>query len=80
MSDIMSDMKIVTLRSLRRRAALLDAAAQGEEIVVTRFGKPYVRIIPAKQPRSFLGAGTHLHQKEALSSDPIPDTEWKGLG
>ena len=55
MSYIMSDMKTVTLRSLRRDAALLDSAAEGEEILVTRFGKPYVRIIPAKQPRSFLG-------------------------
>ena len=53
-------MKTVTLRSLRRDTGLLDAAAGGEEILVTRFGKPYVRIVPAKQPRSFLGAGKHL--------------------
>jgi prevent-host-death family protein len=75
----MSDMKTVTLRSLRRDAALLDRAASGEEILVTRFGKPYVRIIPAKQPQSFLGAGKHLKQKQAVSSDPIPTAELKGL-
>jgi len=79
MSDILSDMKTVTLRALRRDASLLDTAAEGEEIVVTRFGKPYVRIIPAKRPRSFLGAGTHLLQKAAISSEPIPASEWKGL-
>ncbi len=79
MSDILSDMKTITLRALRRDASLLDAAGEGEEIVVTRFGKPYVRIVPAQQPRSFLGAGAHLRQKEAVSSAPIPASEWKGL-
>ena len=78
-TDIVSDMKIVTLRSLRRQTALLDEAADGEELMVTRFGTPYVRIIPAKKPRSFLGAGKHLGQKEAVPSDPIPLSEWKGL-
>ena len=79
MSDILSDMKIVTLRSLRRNAALLDAAAEGEEVVVTRFGKPYVRIVPAMQPQSFLGAGSHLKSKKPVSSEPVPASEWKGL-
>jgi len=79
MSDIMSDMKIVTLRSVRRDAALLDRAASGEEILVTRFGKPYVRIIAANQARSFLGAGKHLRTKKPVSPDPIPVSEWKGL-
>ena len=79
MSDIMSDMKTVTLRSLRRDSTLLDYAASGEEIPVTRFGKPYVRIIPAKQSRFFLGAGRHLSQKKAVSPNPIPASEWKGL-
>jgi antitoxin (DNA-binding transcriptional repressor) of toxin-antitoxin stability system len=40
MSDSLSDMKTVTLRALRRDASLLDAAADGEELPVTRFGKP----------------------------------------
>lgn len=79
MSDIMSDMKTVTLRALRRDSALLDRAAGGEDILVTRHGKPYVRISPAKQPRSFLGAGKHLGQKRAVPPEPIPAEEWKGL-
>jgi prevent-host-death family protein len=72
-------MRTVTLRSFRRDSELLDSAAEGEEILVTRRGKPYIRIIPAGQPRSFVGAGKHLGMKSALSSDPIPKSEWKGL-
>jgi antitoxin (DNA-binding transcriptional repressor) of toxin-antitoxin stability system len=72
-------MKTVTLRSLRRDAQLLDAAAGGEEILVTRFGEPYVRILSAKQPRTFVGAGRHLRMKRPVSPHPIPASEWKGL-
>jgi len=50
-----------------------------EELLVTRFGKPYVRILPANQPRSFVGAGKHLGMKRPVSPDPIPKSEWKGL-
>ena len=74
----MSDMKTVTLRRLRRESWLLDSAAAGEEIIVTRFGKPYVRILPS-QPKSFLGAASHLGVKKAVTSEPIPPSEWKGL-
>jgi len=75
----MSDMKTVTLRSLRRDGRLLDTAASGEELLVTRFGKPYIRILPANQPRCFVGAGKHLGMKRPVSSEPIPKSEWKGL-
>lgn len=73
----MSDMKTVTLRAVRRNAALLDEAAAGQEIVVTRFGKPYVRIVSAQRAGTFLGAGRHLRSKHPVSPDPIPASEWK---
>lgn len=77
--DKLFDMKTVTLRSLRRDTRLLDSVAEGQEILVTRFGKPYVRLLPANQPRSFVGAGKHLRVKNPVSSDPIPASEWKGM-
>jgi antitoxin (DNA-binding transcriptional repressor) of toxin-antitoxin stability system len=73
-------MKTVSLRSLRRDWHLLDKAAAGEEILVTRFGEPYVRIVPAGRPRSFLGAGKHLRSRRAVSSEPIPAYEWNRSG
>jgi antitoxin (DNA-binding transcriptional repressor) of toxin-antitoxin stability system len=76
---MLSDMKTVTLRSLRRDADLIDAAAGGEELLVTRFGKPYVRIVPANQSSSFVGAGRHFGMKKPVAPDPIPRSEWKGL-
>lgn len=72
-------MKTVTLRALRRDTGLLDSAAEGEDLLVTRFGKPYVRIVPAGKPRSFVGAGKHFRVKEPVSPEPIPASEWKGL-
>ena len=74
----MFDMKTVSLRDLRRESKLLDRAASGEEIVVTKFGKPFVRILPAQKPRSFIGAGRHL-AVQAVSPAPIPPSEWEGL-
>jgi antitoxin (DNA-binding transcriptional repressor) of toxin-antitoxin stability system len=72
-------MKTVTLRSLRRNANLLDSVAGGAELLVTRFGKPYVRIVPAGQSPSFVGSGRHFGMKKPVSSEPIPRSEWKGL-
>lgn len=78
LSDILSGMKTVTLESLRRNAKLLQAAASGEELLVTRFGKPYVRILTANRSASFLGAGKRFGMKKLVSPDPIPHSEWKG--
>ena len=77
LSDKMSDMKTVTLRTLRRESDILEIAASGEEILVTRFGKPYVRIVPPMQSHSFVGAGVRLGMKDPVSPDPIPESEWK---
>jgi antitoxin (DNA-binding transcriptional repressor) of toxin-antitoxin stability system len=72
-------MKTVTLTRLRKDGAFLDRAARGEELLVTRFGKPYVRILPAGRRRSFVGAGRHLGVIEPLDSEPIPASEFGGL-
>ena len=79
LSDKLYDMKTVTLRSLRRKAGLLDSAAAGEEILVTRFGRPYVRIVPANRTKFLLGAGKHLGVREPVSPESVPSSEWKGL-
>jgi len=62
---------------LRRDADLLGLVARGEELLVTRFGKPYVRIVPANQSSAFVGVGKHLGMKKPVSADPIPQSEWK---
>jgi antitoxin (DNA-binding transcriptional repressor) of toxin-antitoxin stability system len=71
-------MKTVTLRALRQDAALIDHAAAGEELMVIRFGRPYVRILAASPSRSFVGAGRHWGHKEPVSPESIPKSEWKG--
>jgi hypothetical protein len=67
----MFDMKKVTLR---RESRLLDSAPARE----TRFGKPYVRVLPGRT-KSFLGAAGHLGIKTPMSSEAIPHAEWKGI-
>ncbi len=64
---VLSDMRTVTLRSLRRDTDILAAAAKGEELLVTRFAKPYVRIVAANHPRSFVGAGKYLAVKKPVA-------------
>jgi antitoxin (DNA-binding transcriptional repressor) of toxin-antitoxin stability system len=78
MANILADMKTVTLRRLRRESRLLDSAAAGEEIVVAKFGKPYVMMLPS-QTKSFLGAASHLGVKTPVTFEPVPAFEWKGL-
>jgi prevent-host-death family protein len=75
-------MKVVSLRSLRRESALIDSAAKGEEVLVTRFGRPYVRIITAR-PKSrkakFPETGRHGKITKPLSSQSTAASEWNGL-
>jgi prevent-host-death family protein len=47
--------------------ALLDqVAATGEEIVVTKRGKPVARVTPVEKPPSLLGSVTYLVSDEEL--------------
>jgi len=71
-------MKNVKLRRLLRESRLLESVGGDEEIIVTQFGKPCVRVLP-RQPKSFLGAGGHLGVKMPVTAEPIPLSEWNGL-
>ncbi len=54
-SGIMPDMKLVSIRQFHRDSRFERLAASGQEVVVTRRGKPYYRVLPVAAPRSFLG-------------------------
>lgn len=55
--------------------ALLDrVAATGEEIVVTKRGKPVARVLPIEEPRPLLGSITYHVSDEELMA-PLDDWE-----
>ena len=58
---------------------LLDKAHAGEEIVLSKAGKPYARLVPLEKPKRKLGfVKGHLDDK---FFDPLPDSEldvWEG--
>jgi prevent-host-death family protein len=54
--------------------ALLDEAAAGEEIVVTKRGRPVARVIPAEAPASLMGSVTFHVDDDALI-EPL-DVAW----
>lgn len=59
MSDIMTDMRQVSVRSLQREtASILEIVSRGEEIVVTKRNKIIARILPPEN-----------YSKPPLSSD-----------
>ena len=52
MSDIMSNMKTASVREVQHGlAAILERVERGEEVTVTRRGKPVARIVPPRSPR-----------------------------
>jgi prevent-host-death family protein len=54
--------------------ALLDEAAAGEEILVTKHGRPVARVIPAEAPASLIGSVTYHVDDDALI-EPL-DVVW----
>ena len=73
-------MKTITLRDLNRDPKFGRLAHAGQAFLVTHRGHPYFRILPPSRPPSHVGAGRHLAKGPALSPEPIPSSEWKGLG
>lgn len=53
---------------------LQEAADTGEEIVVTKRGKPLVRVVPVEDPPTLQGSVTYLVSDDELVA-PI-DAEW----
>ncbi len=69
----------VSLRQFVRNPRHAEAAHCGEEVLVTKHGRPYLRILPPEQPRRAFGAGRHLAKGQPLAPAPVPASEWKGL-
>jgi prevent-host-death family protein len=68
-------MKEITATQFKARAlALLDEAAAGEEIVVTKHGRPVARVLPAEPPADLRGSVTFHVDDDALIA-PL-DVDW----
>jgi prevent-host-death family protein len=77
-------MKSTTTKVLRENLrATMARAARGEEVLVTRRGKPYVRIVPAS-PRDPKGGGSYPLRgsvvRMAADFDAPLDRLWKAIG
>ncbi len=65
-------------------SALLDRVQKGEEIVITRHGKPVARLIPETGTRNLDAARAAVARlraraKEARRGTPIAQDEWKAF-
>jgi prevent-host-death family protein len=68
-------MKEITATQFKARVlALLDEAASGEEIVVTKHGRPVARVLPAESPAGLRGSVTFHVDDDALVA-PL-DVDW----
>jgi prevent-host-death family protein len=73
-------MKTVTLREAKAHlSTLVSEAAAGEEIVITKYGKPVARLIPLAQsePRE---PGLAAGRVTETFFEPLPDDELKPWG
>ncbi len=56
---------------------ILDRIAEGEEVLLTRRGKPVARLLPAERTANILGAGVH---DPNLNREVVArDDWWKAL-
>jgi predicted protein tyrosine phosphatase len=71
-------MTVVTRTFLRRFAQYKRTAEAGKTItVIDRRGRRF--LFQAEKPRRLHGAAAHMSDGMAVSPDPIPASEWKGL-
>jgi prevent-host-death family protein len=68
-------MKQVTATRFKAQClALLDEAAAGEEIIVTKHGRPVARVIAAQGPADLVGSVT-MHVDDDALVEPL-DVDW----
>ena len=68
-----------TLEAKTHLSALLDRAAAGEEILVTKHGKPYAKIVGAKQ-RNTADVNVAIQRlKELRKGTTLGGLDWKEL-
>jgi prevent-host-death family protein len=66
--------KVTATRFKAQCLALLDEAAAGEEIVVTKHGRPVARVIPADAPPGLVGS-VAFHVDDDALIEPL-DVDW----
>jgi antitoxin (DNA-binding transcriptional repressor) of toxin-antitoxin stability system len=74
----MSDMQVtVSLRNFKRDPRYQRLAHQGAEVLVTKRGKPYLRLLPPARSGSFVGAARAGKPLTADILQPaIPPEDW----
>lgn len=74
-------MKLNIQEAKARLSRLVDAAMRGEEVIITRAGKPCVRLVPLDLPPRQQGAAQGRAALTPAFFDPLPDDElrtWDG--
>ena len=74
--DNLSHMTSVTFSKFVNSPRLRQAVKAGKSFLVTEYGKPYFRVLPPENAATHEGAARHLFKGQAVSPDPIPDSEW----
>jgi len=64
-----------TFEAKNRLSALLDMVEAGEEVTITRNGKPVAKLIPAAKPRDIDKAGKAARAILELRKEVKPDPE-----
>jgi prevent-host-death family protein len=77
-------MKMVNLHAAKTHLSrLVDEAANGEEIVIAKAGKPMVRLVPATSAQRRRASFGSMKGKIWISDDfdaPLPDEILRGFG
>jgi prevent-host-death family protein len=69
-------MTIVNIHEAKTHLSrLLDAAVAGEEVVIAKGGKPFVRLAPVTQPDRVPGAAKGRGRLTEAFFEPLPEEE-----